>query len=101
MARYLGHAECCSVWDSALDLCTAHCPVSTKTRKLASCDKLIIGNKDVDQCDACLERQQGGSSTGSDCQAWKQLLMQCAGSARGRQRASGPREVTPLPRALG
>lgn len=78
-ARYLGHSECCHVWDNALDLCTAHCPVSTKARKLATCDKLIIGEKDVDQCDACLENQQAGSSTGKDCQAWKQLLSQCAG----------------------
>ena len=78
-ARYLGHAECCNVWAGALDLCTAHCPVSAKTRRLAACDKLIIGDKDVDKCDACLELQQAGSSTGSDCQAWKKLVSQCAG----------------------
>jgi hypothetical protein len=78
-ARYLGHSECCTVWADALTQCDAHCTVGTVTRKLATCDKLEIGNKDVDTCDTCLERAQAGSSTGSDCQAWKGLLQQCAG----------------------
>merc|ERR1719201_3351465 len=49
-ARYLGHAECCLVWDNALDSCTDHCTASTKARKLATCDKLVIGDKDVELC---------------------------------------------------
>ena len=80
-ARYLGHAECCAVWADALSQCDAHCAVGTVTRKLATCDKLDIGTKDVDTCDTCLEAAQAGSSKGSDCQAWKSLLQQCAGSA--------------------
>jgi hypothetical protein len=81
-ARYLGHAECCTVWADALSQCDAHCSVSAVTRKLATCDKLEIGNKDEETCDTCLERAQPGSSSGSDCTAWKSLIQQCAGPCK-------------------
>ena len=42
-------------------------------------DKATIGKKDVETCDHCLEILAAGSSTGSDCGAWKSLLPQCAG----------------------
>jgi hypothetical protein len=85
-ARYLGHAECCGVWDSALTKCEDHCTLSTRSRKLSTCSKLEIGNKNLATCDACLEQRAPGSSTGSDCGVWKQLLPQCEGPCEQKHR---------------
>lgn len=77
-ARYLGHEECCTIWSGALGACQQHCQVGQVTRRLSSCSTLIIGKKDEDVCDTCLETAHAGSSTGSDCTQWKGLLAQCA-----------------------
>jgi len=85
-ARYLGHAKCCGVWDVALDQCLEHCTEGMRTRKLATCDKLITGEKSEDVCDECLERQAAGTSLGSDCNVWKNLLPLCSGPCEASHR---------------
>jgi len=77
-ARYLGFEQCCTIWDTALDLCEEYCTAADRAEKVGACDVKITGNKDVDACDTCITTFSSPEDAGN-CDLWPTLYDQCGG----------------------